>query len=81
MAGRRRGVRWHARKPLRIGPYFRNYSATVDAAGARARFTSHGFRFPTPLGPLTINLTNRTWTLDHRGRGAVSGSWGKGRTR
>lgn len=77
----RRRTTYRARKPLTIGPswahYFRRYSASVSAAGARGGFTSHGFRVRVPLvGPLTINLTNRTWTWDNPGPGSVSGGWG-----
>jgi hypothetical protein len=68
-------VRWHARKPLRLGPYFRRYSATVRKDGARGGFTSHGFRFPLgPLGVLTWNLTHRRWTWDNPGPGSFT--WG-----
>lgn len=73
---RRRRVRFRAREQVRFGPYFRTYAGTVDAGGARARFTSHGLRFRTPLGRLTINLTRRTWSWDTPGPGSLSGSWG-----
>lgn len=60
----RRKATYRARKAFKMGPsgahYFRRYSATANADGARGGFTSHGFRVRVPiLGPLTINLTKR----------------------
>lgn len=78
----RRRTTWRARKTWKIGPrrahYFRRYSASANSVGARAGFTSHGFRLAVPLlGPLTINLTLKTWTWDNPGAGATSGQWGQ----
>jgi len=84
-----------ARRPLtyqaRLNPrwprtgnwyYFRRYAVSLTRGSARGGFTSHGFhmRFGR-LGPVTINLTTRTWTWDSPGRGSVSRSWGDPRPR
>lgn len=79
-------MRYRAREMFRLprrGPhyYFRRYSAAINRDGARGGFTSHGFRVHVPvLGPVTINLTHRTYTWDNPGPGAVSGSWGSPRS-
>lgn len=65
---RKRGARYHARKPLRIGPYFRHFSTTVTANGGRAGWTSQGFKF----GQLTANTTTGRYTWDNPGPGSVS---------
>lgn len=84
-----------ARRPLtyraRLNPrwprtgrsyYFRRYGVSLTRGSARGGFTSHGFRLYLPLlGPLTINLTARTWTWDSPGLGSVSRSWGEPRPR
>lgn len=72
-------MRWGTRK--RIGrTYYRNYTATVDERGPRARFTSHGIRIPLgPLGSFTKNLTTGRWSWDHPGPGAISGGGKRGR--
>lgn len=75
---------WRARKTLKLGPrrlhYFRRYAATANGHSARGGFTSHGIYVHVPLlGPLTVNLTRRTWTWDNPGAGSVTGSWGRAR--
>lgn len=64
-------ARFRARKPFRLGPYFRHYSVS-SAAGMRPRCTSHGFRFRLgPAGTLTYNITHRRWTWDNPGPGSI----------
>lgn len=73
MARRRRRATYRVREVWRLGPYFRRYSGSADAGGVRGGFTSHGFRFRIPiLGPLTYNITTRTWTWDNPGPGSVT---------
>lgn len=75
-------MRFSARKPLRIGPYFRHYSVSVSHDGADSGFTSHGFRFNLGwLGRFTYNLTHRRWTWDNPGPGSVTGGGRRRRTR
>lgn len=80
----RRRTAWRARKTLRFGStrvhYFRRYSAAATSAQVHGGFTSHGIR----VGPLTVNLTRRTWTYDTPGPGSATGSlpaWLGGPTR
>lgn len=68
-------MKFSARKPLRIGPYFRHFSTAIDKDGVRGRMSSHGFRFGLGwLGRFTYNITHRRWTWDSPGPGSVSGT-------
>lgn len=64
-------ARFRARKTWRLGPYFRNYSASAGEGRARMGFTSHGFRLRIPLvGKVTHNLTTKRTTWDSPGPGS-----------
>jgi len=65
--------RFRARKVWRIGPYFRNYSASAGEGRARMGFTSHGVRFRLPLiGTVTRNFTTGVTTWNSPGPGSVA---------
>jgi hypothetical protein len=67
---------WGARKPLRAGPYFRNYSVSAKRGrGVKAGWRSQGFAFGNPdrlPGRFTINLTRGKWSWNHPGPGAFT---------
>lgn len=67
---------WGARKPLRVGRYFRNYSVSAKRGrGVKAGWRSQGFKFGRRnhgLGPVTVNLTGGKWSWDHPGPGSFT---------
>lgn len=67
---------WRARKPLRIGPYFRNYSASAKRGrGVKVGWASQGFTLGNPnrwYGRVTVNLTRGKWSWNHPGPGGFT---------